>query len=113
MTRTEQPAFVAAIWKGRFANLASRVTRLSREVQVIELAERMRRASFLTGRPSAFTYSSKGLGLGRECYRDSVYAARRREARKLGYSASDTGSDGIDVELADLPAAYVSAVDRH
>ena len=36
-----------------------------------------------------------------------MYAARRREARKLGYSGSDTGSDGIDVELADLTIEHV------
>jgi hypothetical protein len=111
----EQPAFVAAIWKGRYAKLASRVTRLPREVQVIELAERMRCGELSHGQAERLHLflDLERLGLGRQCYRDSVYAARRREARKLGYSASDTGSDGIDVDLAELLAAYVRAVDGH
>jgi hypothetical protein len=39
--------------------------------------------------------------------------ARRRKAAKLGYSVSENGTDGLDVELADLLAAYVRAVDGH
>jgi hypothetical protein len=45
----EQPAFIATIWKGRYANLASRVTRLAREVQAMELAERMQRGELRHG----------------------------------------------------------------
>jgi hypothetical protein len=41
----------------------------------------------------------------------SVYAARRREARKLGYATSDTGASPLDVELSGLPRAYVTAVE--
>jgi hypothetical protein len=42
-----------------------------------------------------------------------VYALRRREAAKLGYSANEIRSDGLDVELLDLLAEYVRAVDEH
>jgi hypothetical protein len=109
----EQPSFVAAIWKGRYANLASRVTRLAREVQAMELAERMRRGELSHGQAARLHLflDLERLGLARQCYRDSVYAARRREATKLGSSANEGRADGLDVELADLLAAYVQAVD--
>jgi hypothetical protein len=45
----EQPAFIATIWKGRYTNLASKVTRLAREVQAMELAERMQRGELRHG----------------------------------------------------------------
>jgi hypothetical protein len=110
----EQPAFIAAIWKGRYANLASRVTRLAREVQVIELAGRMRRGELSHGQAERLHLflDLERLGLARQCYRGSVYAARRREATRLGYSADENGSNGLGVELADLLAAYVRAVDE-
>jgi hypothetical protein len=109
----EQPAFVAAIWKGRYANLASRVTRLAREVQAMGLAERMRRGELSHGQAERLHLflDLERLGLARQCYRDSVYAARRRESTKLGYSANEDGADSLDAELADLLAAYVQAVD--
>jgi hypothetical protein len=53
------------------------------------------------------------LGLAQERYPKSIYSARRREAAKLGYSVSECGSDGLDVELTDLLTAYVRAVDEH
>jgi hypothetical protein len=111
----EQPAFAAEIWKGRYANLASRVTRLPREVQVIELAERMRRGELSHGQAERLHLflDLERVGLARQAYRDSVFAARRREAAKLGYSTSESGTDGLDVELAELLTAYVRAVDGH
>ena len=51
------------------------------------------------------------VGLARQCYRQWVYAARRREAAKLGYSVNESGSDAVEVELADLLSTYVCAVD--
>jgi hypothetical protein len=42
-----------------------------------------------------------------------MYSARRREAAKLGYSLSESGVDGLDVELTELLAAYVRAVEEH
>jgi hypothetical protein len=81
---------------------------------VIELAERMRRGELTHGQAERLHLflDLERLGLGKQSYRDSVYAARRREARRLGYSANETGSEGIEVELADLLAAYVRAVDE-
>jgi hypothetical protein len=111
----EQPAFIATIWKGRYANLPSKVTRLAREVQAMELAERMRRGELTHGEAERLHLflDLERLGLARQSYRKSVYALRRREAAKLGYSVSESRSGGLDVELADLIAAYLRAVDEH
>jgi hypothetical protein len=111
----EQPAFIATIWKGRYANLTSKVTRVAREVQAMELAERMQRGELTHGEAERLHLflDLERLGLARQSYRKSVYALRRREAAKLGYSVSDSPSDALDVELADLIAPYVRMVDEH
>ena len=111
----EEAAFVAALWKGRYAKLASRVTRLPREVQAVELAERMRRGELTPSEAERLHLflDLERLGVAQERYPKSIYAARRREASKLGYTVSDYGTDGLNVDLADLMAAYVRAVDAH
>jgi hypothetical protein len=108
----ERPTFVAEVWKSRYANLASRVTRLAREVQAMELAERMRRGELSHGQAERLHLflDVERLGLVGQ-YRKSVYTARRREAVKLGYSANESASAALEVDLADLLAAYVRAVD--
>ena len=52
------------------------------------------------------------LGIATTYYPKSIYAARKREARKLGYSISDTGAAPLDVELGELLQPYVEAVER-
>lgn len=80
----------------------------------MELAERMKRGELSHGQAERLHLflDLERLGLARQCYRNSVYASRRREAQTLGYSASDISADGIDVELAELLAAYVRAADE-
>jgi hypothetical protein len=50
----------------------------------MELAERMRRGELSHGQAERLhlLLDLERLGLARQCYRDSVYAARRREAAK-------------------------------
>lgn len=110
----EQPMFIAEIWKSRYANLASRVTRLAREVQAMEVAERMRRGELSHGQAERLHLflDLERLGLARARYPKSIYTARRREASKLGYSVTECGAGGLDVELADLLAAFVRTVDK-
>jgi hypothetical protein len=81
----------------------------------MELAERMRRGELTHGEAERLHLflDLERLGLARQSYRKSVYALRRREAAKLGYSVSDSPSDALDVELADLIAPYVRMVDEH
>jgi hypothetical protein len=51
------------------------------------------------------------IGLAQGYYPRSVYAARKRESRKLGYSASDTGAESLTVKLAELLRPYLDAVE--
>lgn len=108
----ENPAFVAKIWKSRYGNLAAKVTRLSREVQALEIAERVERGEidYKQGERLAMFLELERLGVATAYYPKSVYAARRREARKLGYSTVDTGSEPIEVELSELLQPYVDAL---
>lgn len=50
------------------------------------------------------------LGLAQQYY-GSLYVARRREARKLGYALNEDGTTPLDVELDGLLAPYKRAVD--
>jgi hypothetical protein len=101
------------IWKGRYANLASTVTRLAREVQALEIADRMQGGELTHGQAERLHLflDLERLGVGRQSYGKSVYATRRREAAKLGFSANEGGREAIEVSLADLLAIYVRTVD--
>ena len=109
----EDPAYVAKIWKSRYGNLGGRVTRLSREVQTLEIADRVERGEldYKQGERLAMFLELERLGVAKTYYPASVYAARRREARRLGYAISDTGSSPLDVELSALLRPYVEAVE--
>jgi hypothetical protein len=111
--KAAQPPFAAEIWKSRYGNLASRVTRLSREVQTVEIAERVKRGelTYAQGERLAMYLDLERLGLARSFYPKTVYAARRREAARLGYGANEAGTSPLEVELADLLEPYVQAVE--
>jgi hypothetical protein len=81
----------------------------------MELGARMQRGELSHGEAERLHLflDLERLGLAHQSYRKSVYALRRREAARLGYSANEIRSDGLDVELADLLAEYVRAVDEH
>jgi hypothetical protein len=109
----QRPEFAGMIWKARYANLASTVTRLAREVQAVEIGERMRLGGLTHGQAERLHLflDLERLGLASQSYPKSIYAARRREATKLGYSANESGREPIAVALADLIANYVRTVD--
>jgi hypothetical protein len=113
-TQLENATFVAALWRSRFAKLSSRVTRLAREVQALEIADRVERGEmgYKQGERMALFLELERLGIATSYYPKSVYASRRREAAKLGLGASDTGAEGLDVELHELLTPYVDAVDE-
>jgi hypothetical protein len=108
-----EPAFAAEIWKSRYGNLASRVTRLAREVQTVEIAARVKlgELTYAQGERLPMYLDLERLGLARTYYPKTVYAARRREAARLGYSSNELGASPLEVELADLLEPYVGAVD--
>lgn len=109
----EDPAFAAKIWKSRYGKLTARVTRLCREVQTLEIAARVSRGEldYKQGERLSMFLDLERLGLAKSYYPKSVYAARRREAKKLGHSTADTGSEPLEVELSELLRAYAEAVE--
>jgi hypothetical protein len=105
----------AMIWEGRYGKeqVDGRVTRLSREEQVLSLAQRVRLGKMTAAqfeRMSGFLDADR-LGVAREIYSDRLYAERRREARELGLSVNDVGQEPVDLDLGELlqPARAVWA----
>ena len=89
----------------------SRVTRLAREVQTVEIGGVKRgELSYSQGERLAMFFDLERLGLARMYYPKSAYADRRRLASKLGYGMNDSGVGPIEVELGDLLSPYVAAV---
>lgn len=106
----ENTGFAQAMWEGRYgvANVQGRVQRLSREAQVMTLMEMVRAGEI--GRAAAERLSMyldlERLGLAQEFYGPRVYAERRREARKYGLSANDSGTDALDLDVGELVRPY-------
>jgi hypothetical protein len=111
--RVSDPDFPAEVWRRRYATMSSTVTRLAREVQTVEIADRVRAGelTYAQGERLSMFLEVERLGLGQRYYPKSVYAARKREARRLGYSTSDTGAGSLSVELAELLRPYLDAVE--
>ena len=107
------PAFAEIVWKGRYGELGSKVIRLSREVQAVEIAERVGRGelTYSQGERLAMFLDLERLGLARAYYPKSAYADRRRLASKLGYALNESGTAAFEVELSELLRAYVDAVE--
>jgi hypothetical protein len=105
--------FAPAIWKARYGNLASRVTRLGREVQAVEIAERVARGelTYSQGERLAMFLDLERLGLARTYYPKTAYADRRRLAARLGVSANDAGTDPLDIDLRTLLEPYMRLLD--
>jgi hypothetical protein len=101
------------VWKGRYGNLASTVTRLPREVQTSQIAERVRRGELKYGQGErlAMFLDLERLGLAQSYYPKSVYSSRKREATKLGYSSNDSGGSPVAVDMAQLLTPYLRAVE--
>lgn len=96
----------AMIWEARYGKeqVDGRVTRLSREEQVLTLTQRVRLGEMTAAqfeRMSGFLDAER-LGVAREIYSDRLYSERRREARELGLSVNDVGQDPVDLDLGDL-----------
>ena len=107
------PVFPSVIWKSRYGGLSSSVTRLGREVQVGEIAERVSTGelTYAQGERLSMFLDLERLGLAASYYPKSVGAARRREAAKLGYAANESPL-AVDVDLDDLLRPYVQTVEE-
>ena len=96
----------AMIWEARYGKeqVDGRVTRLSREEQVLTLTQRVRLGEMTAAqfeRMSGFLDAER-LGVAREIYSDRLYSERRREARELGLSVNDVGQEPVDLDLGEL-----------
>jgi hypothetical protein len=109
----DEPEFVRHIWMGRFGGLTGTVTRISREVQVLVIAEKVQtgQLDYKAGERMSMFLDLERLGLARGYYPPSVYAARRREAARLGLSTNEAGMEELVVDVNELLAAYLRAAD--
>lgn len=114
LERVQEPSFAAAIWKARFGDLAGTVRRLAREVQAVEIHERVsgKELTYQQGERLAMFLDLERLGLAQSYYPPSIYRQRKREATKLGFAANDGGVGPLDVSLSDLLKAYAGAVEQ-
>jgi len=113
LERVQDVAFVASIWKKRYGSLAGQVRRLAREVQTLEIHERVQRdeLTYAQGERLAMFLDLERLGLAQSYYPESVFRQRKREAARLGYAANDGGSEPVDVDLEALLRPYAQAVE--
>jgi hypothetical protein len=101
-----------SIWNSRFGRLTGEVRRLDREVQTVELAARVSAGELTAGEGErvSMLLDLERLGLAQSYYSPAMYAARRRLATRLGFSANQTGADALTVDLESLLAPYVETV---
>jgi hypothetical protein len=114
LERAAQPEFVASIWQSRYTGLSSRVRRLAREVQTVQIAELVRTGelTYSQGERLGMFLDLERLGLARTYYSNAAYSDRRRLAAKLGFTANESGQDALEVELSELVAPYERAVEE-
>ena len=108
-----EPAFIAGLWVKRYGNLGARVTRIGREAQTVAVYEKVRRREldYKQGERLMSFLDLERLGVAAAYYPSTVHAARRREARRLGYATNEASSKALEVELEELLAPYKRAVD--
>jgi hypothetical protein len=104
--------FLVSIWNSRYGRLTGEVRRLNREVQTAELAERVAAGELSAGEGErvSMLLDLERLGLAQSYYSPAMYAARRRLATQLGFSANQAGTDALIVNLDALLAPYAETV---
>ena len=88
--------------------------RLARELQTVQIAEFVcaGELTYSQGERLGMFLDLERLGLARTYYSNAAYSDRRRLASKLGFSANESGQDGLEVELSELVAPYERAVEE-
>jgi len=106
-----RPSFGAGLWTSRYGVLAGSVRRLARELQTEKLAAQVSGGglSYAQGERMSTFLDLERLGLATSYYPKSVLAARRREAKSLGFASNDNGMADLDVELEHLLLPYREA----
>jgi hypothetical protein len=114
LERAACPEFVASVWSSRYGGLRSRVRRLAREVQTVQIAELVRTGelSYSQGERVGMFLDLERLGLARTYYSRAAYSDRHRLASKLGLSSNEAGQPALEVELSELVTPYVRAVEE-
>jgi hypothetical protein len=114
LERAVDPQFISNLWLQRYGGLSANVTRLAREVQTVELFEKISSGELKPqqGERLAMFLDLERLGLARSYYPPLLYGARRREASQLGYSGNDAGENPLQVALGDLLEPYCRAVEQ-
>jgi hypothetical protein len=106
-------AAAAVYWGSVFGRgrPAGRVTRIEREVQTIKLIERVELGEITYQQFERMTgfLDAERLGLANRAYTLQQLRARRREARELGLSPTDTAFNALDVSLDEVLAVPRSA----
>ena len=107
------PSYPSMIWDSRFGGLAGTITRLGREVQVSEIAERVAGGdlTYAQGERVSMFLDVERLGLATSYYPKSVGTTRRREAARLGYAANETAA-ALDVDLGELLRPFWAVIDE-
>jgi hypothetical protein len=107
------PSFCVGVWHSRYGRLGGRIARLRREAQATEVAGRVGRGelTYAQGERMSMFLDLERLGLVETYYPRSVLAARRREAKSLGFATNDTGTSDIDVDVCELLVPYREAFD--
>ena len=114
LERAEDAQFIGSIWNGRYGKLGGTIRRLAREVQAVEIHERVKagQLTYQQGERLAMFLDLERLGLAESYYTPTTYRQRKREAAKLGYTANEVGAESLEVDLAALLASYRDAVER-
>jgi hypothetical protein len=101
------------VWKARYGGIDGVVRRLAREVQAVEIHERVSKGelTYAQGERLAMFLDLERLGLAHSYYPAGVYRQRRREAVRLGYAANYGPGGGLEVDLGELLRAYRTVVD--
>jgi hypothetical protein len=113
VSRVHQAEFVASVWRSRYGEISGTVRRLAREVQAMEIHERVKagEVTYQQGERLSMFLDLERLGIAQSYYPLSVYRQRRREAAKLGYACNEMRCQPLEADLDDLLHAYRGAVD--
>jgi hypothetical protein len=113
VSELSSPAAAAVYWGSTFGHGAAsgRVTRLAKEVEAVELVERVALGEITTGQYEQLLafLTAERLGLVERIYTKETARRRRSLARHLGVSPGDAEVPELDVSLDDAMATARSA----
>jgi hypothetical protein len=102
------PRMAKGVWQDRFASLEGSVRRMPHETLAMSLSEKVgdQEMTFAQAERMLAFVTFERIGASAQVYPPRALAERRREARRLGFAAADTGEDQIDVDLGEMLAQF-------